>query len=144
MLRSGIGRQIHVFTNACDNASAQQKLNFEDVHSKQLLSRASIRTCDLDKMVTLECTGVTPYYHSTAGMYFYEEGLVEWITSLRNYRRRSEIDSSFLSTKSSILRFAGSFSIFRKKGASQSPTQVSRNNQTKEADIERREVVGEP
>ena len=82
-LRSGTGRQLHVFTNMCD---APPQSVFVDMERKQRLARASIRACDMNTMVTPNSRGVTARFHSTAGMYFGEVGVVNWTSSLRATR----------------------------------------------------------
>lgn len=83
LLRSGTGRQLHVFTNMCD---ALPQSGIGDIERKQRLACSSIRACDMNTMVTPNAKGVTARYHSTAGLYFYESGLVNWVSSLRATR----------------------------------------------------------
>ena len=63
----------HVFTNMCD---ALPQSGIGDIETKQRLACSSIRACDMNTMVTPNAKGVTARYHSTAGLYFYENGLV--------------------------------------------------------------------
>ena len=57
-----------------------------DIETKQRLACSSIRACDMNTMVTPNAKGVTARYYSTAGLYFYENGLVNWVSSLRATR----------------------------------------------------------
>ena len=108
MLRSGIGRQLHIFVNMCENPDATTKIAFTDIEKKQRLSRAHLRDCDMDTMVTSQNSGVTAVYHSTAGMYFYEEGLVEWVSSLRSTRTAIQIERTSMARRNNSTKWISS------------------------------------